>query len=620
MNHTMKRSLAIVLTLVMVLALAPAAFAAGQTAKLGDALAGAYAGVLTDAEAAAVKALGAGTAISYAAPAANNADGHVTVDASTSNVKIAAESFTDASGNEWSPVSAAVVRANGDKSDLALENGKTAFENTAADAFTVQVTYACAAKVDGDLAYETLVLPAKLAEGVALLKELEEDIIPPAKLVQGKLPVLYNLVNKEVGVTVTLKGGSTLNMYFAKKDHREFVNAVEQLKAMTGAVLDEKGKACVDTERDLALISMMEPGASLSLLLDKGADIKAENEELLGLLETILGTDAWRTLVDLSADASLSEENAELVAMLDDIPEIKAKMEGIAAADWSASSGSELYTNEQILGAAAQIEAIDASAIPADRVIPAVGDTLVIAEQTVTTAAVTAPVKGAVAAGWRLNSVGWWYCNDDGTYPADAWQEIKGVWYHFDADGYMQTGWQAIGGKWYYFNDAGAMLTGWQAINGKWYFFHPGGSMATGWVLDGSKWYYTGADGAMLTGWQAINGKWYFFNPGGSMAIGWILDGGKWYYTGADGVMLTGWQQINGLWYFFREGGSMAASEWISGYWIGASGAWTYQPRGSWKHDAGGWWYGDTSGWYARSETLKIDGVSYTFNAAGYLA
>ena len=48
-------------------------------------------------------------------------------------------------------------------------------------------------------------------------------------------------------------------------------------------------------------------------------------------------------------------------------------------------------------------------------------------------------------------------------------------------------------------------------------------------------------------------------------------------------------------------------------------GTWTYKYKGSWNQNSKGWWFGDTSGWYAKSETVKIGGKSYTFNSKGYL-
>ena len=38
---------------------------------------------------------------------------------------------------------------------------------------------------------------------------------------------------------------------------------------------------------------------------------------------------------------------------------------------------------------------------------------------------------------WRQDSKGYWYQNDDGSYPVNQWQEISGKQYYFGADGYM---------------------------------------------------------------------------------------------------------------------------------------------------------------------------------------
>ena len=102
------------------------------------------------------------------------------------------------------------------------------------------------------------------------------------------------------------------------------------------------------------------------------------------------------------------------------------------------------------------------------------------------------------------------------------------------------------------------------------------------------------------------------------MATGWVKDGDTWYYMNSSGAMVTGWVKVNNTWYYMKSSGAMAANEWCEGYWLNANGSWTYQPKGSWKKNNQGWWFGDTSGWYAKSTTQKIDGVDYTFNAAGY--
>lgn len=43
----------------------------------------------------------------------------------------------------------------------------------------------------------------------------------------------------------------------------------------------------------------------------------------------------------------------------------------------------------------------------------------------------------AFAGEWKRDDTGWWYQNDDGSYPANQWQKISGKQYYFDGNGYM---------------------------------------------------------------------------------------------------------------------------------------------------------------------------------------
>lgn len=45
----------------------------------------------------------------------------------------------------------------------------------------------------------------------------------------------------------------------------------------------------------------------------------------------------------------------------------------------------------------------------------------------------------AFAGDWQKDSVGWWYQEDDTSYPTNQWKEIKGTWYYFDEAGYLVT-------------------------------------------------------------------------------------------------------------------------------------------------------------------------------------
>ena len=39
------------------------------------------------------------------------------------------------------------------------------------------------------------------------------------------------------------------------------------------------------------------------------------------------------------------------------------------------------------------------------------------------------------AAEWKQDNSGWWYQNDDGSYPINTWKEIDGKQYYFGNDG-----------------------------------------------------------------------------------------------------------------------------------------------------------------------------------------
>ena len=155
------------------------------------------------------------------------------------------------------------------------------------------------------------------------------------------------------------------------------------------------------------------------------------------------------------------------------------------------------------------------------------------------------------ASNWVQDENGWWWQEDNNSYPINKWQEINGHWYWFDNSGYMTTGWEFINEVWYWFNASGAMTTGWEFINGVWYWFDASGAMATGWEFINGVWYWFDASGAMATGWEFINGVWYWFDASGAMTTDKWIDN---YYVQADGTMAT--------------------SKWIGDYYVDASGLW----------------------------------------------
>lgn len=56
----------------------------------------------------------------------------------------------------------------------------------------------------------------------------------------------------------------------------------------------------------------------------------------------------------------------------------------------------------------------------------------------VMTLAISMIAASPVLAEWKMEDDGrWWYQNEDGSYPANQWQEIEGKQYYFGEDGYM---------------------------------------------------------------------------------------------------------------------------------------------------------------------------------------
>ena len=108
---------------------------------------------------------------------------------------------------------------------------------------------------------------------------------------------------------------------------------------------------------------------------------------------------------------------------------------------------------------------------------------------------------------WILNSTGWWFAYEDGTWPSNGIYKINGMNYAFDAAGYMITGWYQNQEGWYYFSGSGEMMTGWQLVNGAWYYLDGENVEHPGLMVSGCK--------------KGIGGQTYFFQGSGAMYTGW---------------------------------------------------------------------------------------------------
>lgn len=231
----------------------------------------------------------------------------------------------------------------------------------------------------------------------------------------------------------------------------------------------------------------------------------------------------------------------------------------------------------------------------------------------------------AFAGSWQMDNNGWWWRNDDGSYPTSSWQWLDGngdsisECYYFNSQGYMLSGtttsdgynvdangawvvdgviqtksavtsstgtvwtqsssggtggvvadagsgtWVQDSAGWMYRFDSGAYARSQPyLINGATYGFNQDGHMATGWYQYNSTWYYLDpASGAAHTGWDYINGAWYYLEP--AMQTGWLDLQGKRYYLNNSGVMQTGWFTVEddpiGYRYRAHDDGSLYRNE-----------------------------------------------------------
>lgn len=85
------------------------------------------------------------------------------------------------------------------------------------------------------------------------------------------------------------------------------------------------------------------------------------------------------------------------------------------------------------------------------------------------------PGPGVVGKNWQHDGSGWWYRNEDGSYPAGEWKEIDQAWYYFREDGYRHTGWLTIEGARYYCHEDGTRAIGWVEIDEEYFYFDENG-------------------------------------------------------------------------------------------------------------------------------------------------
>ena len=196
---------------------------------------------------------------------------------------------------------------------------------------------------------------------------------------------------------------------------------------------------------------------------------------------------------------------------------------------------------------------------------------------------------------------------------ATGWKDIEGKMCYFDDNGVMQGGWRSKDGKWYYLSnsidDYGAQTNCWVdgyylSPNGVWEYEYKGA-----WYQDSWGWWFEDENGWYpYSCWQKIDGSWYYFDEWGYMVRStWRNIGGTYYYFNFDGTLQEKARTTTGE----------KTGQWIDGYWVDYSGAWTGRTA-SWTWDGTGYKMYDNNGWSPVNSTEIIDNTYIQFNSQGY--
>ncbi|MFI3096986.1 RICIN domain-containing protein [Streptococcus suis] len=203
---------------------------------------------------------------------------------------------------------------------------------------------------------------------------------------------------------------------------------------------------------------------------------------------------------------------------------------------------------------------------------------------------VAIPERPAVVAGWKKDNKGWWYQNEDGSYPKNDWKFVDKKWYYFDNSGYMLTGWQTIKGEFYYLQPDGRMAASqWIKHLNNWYYVDKSGKrVKETWVGD----YYLKSDSKMATSqWIQTGGIWYYVDETGRKITNKWIDG---YYLKPDSKMATSqWIQTEGIWYYVDKTGKRVKDTWMGEYYLKSD---SKMATSQWIQTEGIWYYVDKTG------------------------
>lgn len=182
----------------------------------------------------------------------------------------------------------------------------------------------------------------------------------------------------------------------------------------------------------------------------------------------------------------------------------------------------------------------------------------------ITAAAVTISMSAtAYAAGWQQDVNGWWWQNEDGSWPASSWQWLDGnhdgvaECYYFNGSGYMLSNTQTPDN--YNVNADGAWIVN-SVVQTQSEPQYQGQTPENGWNKENAFWRYY-VNGKAVTGWRKVDNKKYFFDDNGIMLTGFCdIDGSSYYFNSSGDLQTKSFNQ-NGVHYEVNNEGIIIDEE-----------------------------------------------------------
>ena len=332
-KHSLKRTLASVLALTMVLSLVEGGWF--RTVSAEDAVTVSYGKVVADnfeglseAEKEILRSgLLVGNSFTYQVPAGDNSDGLIKVDAAKKTLKV--ENYTDTEGNIWKADEVRIVNDEGIQERVSLTDGKGSFTYDG-KSYTVEVDYQLTKTVDAELMRKLLNAPYQLSQGVANLDSLADSDVETALATLSDSPQFLACL-KTIAEGVPFAGGWL-----------DFPEASAQAEALYKQCKENEGGKL---DLELLIDAYKAADSKAAYLVENGTEVQNVNQDTLENLKAVHSFLASPTNQSLIILSGVEVTKGELNAAVNTLATAIEGMTPAAEDSWSILSAGALRTD-----------------------------------------------------------------------------------------------------------------------------------------------------------------------------------------------------------------------------------------------------------------------------------